>query len=70
MPQLYEICAYSKSTNTRQRELDEDSLKGRHTYDSKTANLKAASFATRLNKQRLLGATDWVADARLITAMG
>ena len=67
MAQIYTICAHSPSTNQTQREFDQDSLAGRHTTDRRLAEQKAASFAHRLNQQRALGATDWVARAELIT---
>ena len=53
--------------NQTQREFDQDSLAGRHTTEARLAEQKAQSFATRLNQQRALGATDWVARAELIT---
>ena len=56
---IYAIQAYSPSKNQLQREFDEDALKGRHCTDLKLAERKAQSFATRLNQQQLLNATDW-----------
>ena len=69
MAQIYTILAYSPSRNTTQRELDEDSLQGRHTMDQRTATMKAESFATRMN-QRSPEPKDWRAKTELITTMG
>lgn len=69
MAQIYTILAYSPSRNETQRELDEDSLQGRHTMDLRTAELKADSFATRMN-QRWAEPKDWVARVEYITTMG
>lgn len=69
MAQIYTILAYSLSRNTTQRELDEDSLQGRHTTDKRTADMKASSFAQRMN-QRSAEPKDWVGKVEQITTMG
>ncbi len=53
----YIVTAYSSQANTRQRELN---LMGPAPTTAKNAQQWADSFATRCNKLRLLGATDWV----------
>lgn len=68
MAQIYTILAYSPSRNETQRELDEDSLQGRHTMDQRLAQMKADSFATRMN-QRWPEPKDWVAKIELITTI-
>jgi hypothetical protein len=68
MAQIYTILAYSPSRNETQRELDEDSLQGRHTLDQRLAQMKADSFAMRMN-QRWAEPKDWVAKIELITTI-
>ena len=69
MAQIYEILAYSPSTNTLQREFDQDALQGRPTSTQQLAQRKADSFASRLNAQQKLRATDWEGQVRLINTM-
>lgn len=59
MPQIpeYIVCAYSKSMNTRQRELN---LMSAAPDNARDAQRWADSFAERCNQKRLLNATDWV----------
>jgi hypothetical protein len=60
----YEILAYSPSRNELQREFDEDALKNNQlTEDARTAEMKADSFASRLNK-RLGAPEDWIGRIR------
>lgn len=59
----YIVIAYSATVNTRQRELN---LMGPAPTSAKNAQQWADSFATRCNKNRLLGATDWVGQYELV----
>ena len=61
--QIYAIQAYSKKLNKVKQELDEDALIApyKHTVAAREAKMKAESLATRLNKQKHGGATDWTA---------
>ena len=65
MPQIkeYIVIAYSKSQNTRQRELN---LMGPAPTSARNAQQWADSFAARCNKNRLLGAEDWVGEYELV----
>jgi hypothetical protein len=58
--QIYAILAYSKTLNKTKQEFDEDALVNRdHTTQKRLADLKAESFARRLNAVRHQGADDW-----------
>tara|TARA_R110000868_G_scaffold389696_1_gene659030 strand:+ start:2678 stop:2956 length:279 start_codon:yes stop_codon:yes gene_type:complete len=61
--QIYAIQAYSKTLNRLKQEFDEDALLApyKHTVAAREAKMKAESLATRLNKQKHGGATDWTA---------
>jgi hypothetical protein len=61
----YEILAYSPSRNELQREFDEAELKGQATTSEKEAQMKADSFASRLNK-RMGEPYDWIGQIRLL----
>jgi hypothetical protein len=52
----YIVTAFSPSMNTRQRELN---LMGPAPTTAKNAQQWADAFATRCNKNKLLGAEDW-----------
>lgn len=61
--QIYAIQAYSKTINKLKQEFDQDALIApyKHTTNEREARMKAESLATRLNKTKHQGATDWVA---------
>ena len=65
---FYAIHARSKKVNRGQRFLDEDELKGRRTTDLKLAERKAQAFAEGLNKRKMMGVTDWVAEVSEINS--
>lgn len=65
---FYAIHARSKTANRGQRFLDEDELRGRRTTDLKQAERKAQAFAEGLNKRKMMGATDWVAEVSEINS--
>ena len=65
---FYAIHARSKKANRGQRFLDEDELKGRRTIDLKLAERKAQAFAEGLNKRKMMGVTDWVAEVSEINS--
>jgi len=60
---IYAIQAYSKHLNKLKQEFDEDALLApyKHTVKEREAKMKAESLASRLNKTKHQGATDWVA---------
>jgi hypothetical protein len=60
---IYAIQAYSKHLNKLKQEFDEDALIApyKHTTLEREAKMKAESLASRLNKTKHQGATDWVA---------
>ena len=61
--QIYAIQAYSKTANKLKQEFDQDALIApyKHTTNEREAKMKAESLASRLNKIKHKGATDWVA---------
>ena len=59
----YIVCAYSRSMNTRQRELN---LMSAAPDNARDAQRWADSFATRCNERRVLNATDWVGQIELV----
>lgn len=65
MPQIeeYIVIAYSVSKNHRQRELN---LMGPAPTSARNAQQWADSFAARCNKNKLLGAEDWVGTYELV----
>jgi hypothetical protein len=67
MKTIYAVMAWSPSKRQLQREFDQDSLSGNHTYDSKLAMKKAEAFAERLNSQKKLKTNDWQPKIEAIT---
>jgi hypothetical protein len=67
MKTVYAIMAWSPSKRQLQREFDEDSLKGNHTYDKNMAMKKAQAFAERLNSLKKLKTDDWQPKIEAIT---